>query len=175
MSSLELSRKCISFIYLGRDILISKKQKIAESNSKSHPLKGRKLPSNNNFSVFKEESQNFKCKWEAKVNDHIFHKFIQIIRFMFASVRNKFQDCSHRTNLLLEKDPLPSELTISDSILIFKPIHESVIFPNSTNELPKLLPLSTSYFRGYLHWKPIPIDMLMLPKFSILQLLQGKE
>ena len=52
-----------------KDTLTFKRQKIAESNNKSLPLKDKKLPSSNSFSDSKEESLNSKCKWEAMHND----------------------------------------------------------------------------------------------------------
>lgn len=69
------NKKCINTTYTGKDILISKKLRTVASNSKSPPSKEKKLHFNSNFSAYKDESPNFKCKLEAKDVDYSYHTY----------------------------------------------------------------------------------------------------
>ena len=71
MSSSAYNKRCKMKLILGKDISISRRQRIAGSNSRSLHWKARRQPSNNNSSAFREESPNYKCKSEAMPIDHL--------------------------------------------------------------------------------------------------------
>jgi hypothetical protein len=85
-----------------KGILISKRHKTAESNNKSQPSKDRKLHFNSNFSDFKEESPNSKCKSEAD-NDFkqfILKKFICLIQGLWKNQLEWYSGFIIRTSTL---------------------------------------------------------------------------
>ena len=82
-SSYALKKKCIIKLDSGRGILISRRPKTAEYNNKSLLWRAKRQLYNNSFSDFREESQNWRCKLEAKAVD-----FFKTQHLNYGKIRN---------------------------------------------------------------------------------------
>ena len=95
-----LNSKCKMKLTLGKDILISKRQKTAEYNNRSPLWKERRLPSNSNSLVCRGELQNLRCRWEVKVIDLFqFH----LINPLIYNSKKMIFDLMSLINLIAEK------------------------------------------------------------------------